>query len=420
MRKVGIVVFASLIYIGQNFGQNTFSPYTINGIGDLSGQSLTNQFAMGEVGIGTPSVWNINHLNPALLPYNRFSAFQLGIAGESRSVASETQTQRSGTAGLSSMVFAFPIKDTKWTTSLGFMPLSSVNYNVLSESVVEGTDVPIAFNFTGEGGLTEVFFSNGFKISEGLTAGIQTSFVFGFIENETVTDLQDPSLTTPLASALFQKTDYRGFKISGGLAYRKKLADKRFFNVGLVFKNSTDLNTTRLVRLERQRFTGAAIPGDTLVNNAKGTFSLPSEIGIGFSYEFVANYLISLDVKRQNWTQFASSEANGEEYRSSLTIGAGMEFIPDYTSVSSYFKRIRYRFGLNYQQLPYVINGNTINDFGINFGWSLPFNNVSGIDFAFKLGQRGTKSNDLIRERYFKFIFGATINDRWFIRRRYN
>ncbi|MFY0650902.1 MAG: hypothetical protein JXQ96_02660 [Cyclobacteriaceae bacterium] len=409
-----------LVLGGQSLlAQNTFSPYTINGIGDLSDLSLSNHFAMGEVGIATPSFYHINNLNPALLPYNVLTAFQMGVGAETRNVSSQAQTQKSGTGGIRYMAFAFPIITSKWTSSIGFMPYSSVNYDVRATDVVEGTTVPVTFNFTGIGGITQAYFSNGFALGKGINFGVKATFLFGSVENSTVTDFGDADFNAPLASALFEKTEYRGFKYTTGLSYRKKIADRKHVNLGMVYELAADLNGTRLMRLERQSISGSAFPGDTLINNEKGKFSLPSEIGFGVSYEKLNAYVISLDVKRQTWKQFAGLESDGDQFRSSLIIGAGMEFIPDYTSVNSYFKRIRYRFGLNYQQVPYVINGKSINDFGINFGWTLPFNTVSGLDFAFKLGQRGTRSDDLIRERYFKFVIGATINDKWFQRRKF-
>ena len=422
--KTSVVVVLILVVFGYDvMAQNTFSPYTIKGIGDLSNMSLSSHFAMGEVGIGTPSVWHINNLNPALLPYNTLTSFQLGVGAESRTVSSQTQSQKSGSGGIRYMAFAFPIMPSKWTSSFGFLPYSSVNYNVTSQDVVQGTAIPVTFNFKGQGGITQVYFSNGFNLSKGFTIGVKTSFLFGFVENETITYLGDANFSAPLASALFEKTNYRGFKLEGALAYRKKIEDKKFVNVGFIYEAASDLNGTRLLRLER-RSTSGTFPGDTLVNNEKGNFSLPSEIGLGFSYEKLNTYTLSFDVKQQKWDQFAGLEGDTDQFQNAVTAGLGMEFIPDYTSVNSYIKRIRYRVGFNYQQLPYVVNGNSINDFGINFGWSLPFYSPgrppSSIDMGFKIGQRGTKSNDLIRERYFKIVIGATINDQWFVKRKYD
>jgi hypothetical protein len=142
--KTSVVVVLILVVFGYDvMAQNTFSPYTIKGIGDLSNMSLSSHFAMGEVGIGTPSVWHINNLNPALLPYNTLTSFQLGVGAESRTVSSQTQSQKSGSGGIRYMAFAFPIMPSKWTSSFGFLPYSSVNYNVTSQDVVQGTAIPV-------------------------------------------------------------------------------------------------------------------------------------------------------------------------------------------------------------------------------------------------------------------------------------
>ena len=76
--------------------------------------------------------------------------------------------------------------------------------------------------------------------------------------------------------------------------------------------------------------------------------------------------------------------------------------------------------GLSMRQLPYLENNTEINDFGINFGVSFPVSGYSSLDAAFKYGFRGTTDNNLIQERYFQVVIGATINDRWFIKRRYD
>ena len=97
-----------------------------------------------------------------------------------------------------------------------------------------------------------------------------------------------------------------------------------------------------------------------------------------------------------------------------------VKITPKYNDVNSYLKRIKYRIGLDFKQEPFVIDGKTINNFGINFGWSLPVKGVSAINMAVKYGQRGEASGVLVKEQYFKFVLGATINDRWFVRRKYN
>ena len=128
--------------------------------------------------------------------------------------------------------------------------------------------------------------------------------------------------------------------------------------------------------------------------------------------------MVGLDVNYGQWA--GSTNESNAELQNTLGFAIGGQFIPDMRDVNRYFQRVMYRGGFNYDQLPYVINGKEINEFGINFGASFPTNGVSSLDAAFKYGWRGTVENSLIRETFFQFVLGLTINDRWFVKRRYD
>jgi hypothetical protein len=73
---------------------------------------------------------------------------------------------------------------------------------------------------------------------------------------------------------------------------------------------------------------------------------------------------------------------------------------------------------VEFQQTPYYLNQTNINDIGINFGTSFPVNQLSLVNFAVKVGQRGTTENGLVKESYVNFTFGLSLNDNsWFYKR---
>lgn len=401
------------------FAQITFSPYTINGIGNISNIGLANDFGMGEVGIATSRFWHINSQNPALVINNTLTIFQMGVAAERRIIDTKQSSDVNGSAGLKYLAFAFPIINNKWSTSFGILPYSTVNYNTITTGTVKNTTVPIDFNIKGSGGLTRVYFANGFSIFNKINVGIRVSYIFGSIKNETITNIGDATFRAPFRTAIFEKIDYSGFKITGGIAYKYKLSEKNFLNFGLIYETKSNLDGNRFIRLERRTVTDRSLPGDTLTINETGVFKAPSQIGFGFSWKKLNKLIIAFDIKRNNWAKNPEFRNNLNEYKSTFSIGLGLEFIPDYSNISNYFKRIRYRLGLSYEKAPYVVQNKNINDLGINFGWSLPVK-VSSLDMGFKYGQRGTTSNNLIKEKYFKFVLGVTVNDRWFIRRKHD
>jgi hypothetical protein len=45
---------------------------------------------------------------------------------------------------------------------------------------------------------------------------------------------------------------------------------------------------------------------------------------------------------------------------------------------------------------------------------------LSTLDIAIKLGERGTIENGLVNESFMQMVLGLTINEKWFIKRKYN
>ena len=68
-----------------------------------------------------------------------------------------------------------------------------------------------------------------------------------------------------------------------------------------------------------------------------------------------------------------------------------------------------------------ISTGINISEIGLSAGFSMPVRKAgSYIHLALEGGRRGTTKNDLIEERYFKMTVGFTINDRWFIKSKYD
>lgn len=415
-----MIILAAFLSCNLVFAQNTYSPYTVIGIGDMNGMGLSNNAAIGDIGIGTPTVWHINNINPALLIHNTLTVFEIGVEGENRKVSNNFGKVKVGTAGLKYLAFAFPIISEKWTSSIGLMPYSSVNYDFTVQQDVAGTNVDAQIDFVGSGGINQVYFSNGLEVAENLSVGLRLSYFFGLVEETTSTRLDGEGITQQFPTGYFGKTNYSSFGAGLGAAYRKTINDETALNLGLTYDFGTGIDGTRLERIQSQSAVGNVVPGDTLVQDLKDSYQLPGELGFGISWQKYNKMILGLDIKRSFWQSDAGFADDNEEYRNAWTIGLGFEITPKYNDVNSYIKRIKYRLGLQYKQAPFIINGETVNDFGINFGWSLPVKGVSAANMSFKFGQRGSTSGVLVKEQYFKFVLGATINDRWFIRRKYN
>jgi hypothetical protein len=79
-----------------------------------------------------------------------------------------------------------------------------------------------------------------------------------------------------------------------------------------------------------------------------------------------------------------------------------------------------YRAGFHYDQTIFNIYGQSINKYGVTFGFGMPIlRSMTMLNFAFEFGRMGTTKGNLIEDNYFNISFGVSIHDRWFVKRRY-
>ena len=107
-------------------------------------------------------------------------------------------------------------------------------------------------------------------------------------------------------------------------------------------------------------------------------------------------------------------------YSDASKISVGAFYIPSYASLTSYFKRIVYRIGFRYENTGISVNNFGLKETGVTFGLGLPLANYSNVNIGMEYGSRGTTTADLIKEKYWSIRVGFSLNDRWFVKRKYN
>ena len=66
------------------------------------------------------------------------------------------------------------------------------------------------------------------------------------------------------------------------------------------------------------------------------------------------------------------------------------------------------------------VNNEEIKEFGISFGVGLPLGGLSNVNVGLEISQRGQKESGLLQETLIGFRVGLSLNDVWFIKRKYN
>jgi hypothetical protein len=426
IRNLLLVITLVSALFSEAVAQSAASPYSVFGIGIVSNKALIYNQNMGGLGISNGQPWVLNNINPAMLPLNTFSTFDAGLFTEKRDISTSDSKQSSTTGGLSYLTFGFPIKTYKWTMAIGLMPYSNVSYNVVtSQTLVNHPETTVNYNYEGDGGLNQAYLSSGWMLVKNLLyAGGRVAYTFGKITDNTRIALNEieyqnaadtiGSYKTFEPTRYYRQSSYSDFILEGGLYARKKIGKATLMNLGFIYEFGANLNTHRTETIEVDDEQDPDRPISTILDNAEGQTTLPAKFGYGLSFTKDFHWTIGVDYYTRDWTKFSSDFGAEQELAKSRELILGGEFTPDFTSVKSYFKRVNYQVGFSYNQTPILINNQNIDDFGINFGVSLPVGNASLFNLGFKFGQQGTTSDGLIKENYLKLNLGMTFNDRSF------
>lgn len=425
-RTTVLAVVTSLsLTVTITFGQASKTPFSSQGIGDIYDMGLAHNKGMGGLGISNGSYWHLNNINPALLPYNSLTVFSAAFIGENRTIENSIGSESNGSGNLGYLATAFPVKPGKWTTAIGLMPYSNVDYESQDTiNVVGALNGERALKISsGTGGLNQFYWSNGYAINKNLFVGLKAAYIFSNIESDVSFDVVNQSGT--FRRGQNERLSVSDFMFSGGLAFKKDsiFNNKIQLKLGLTYDFATNLDGEKFISTE-QRTLDIPVLRDSL-EDVSGEIEIPQALGVGISLNNGTRWMVGLDAKFQRWSNFRDFNGSNENLGDQVKVVLGGELTPDPTSVTSYFKRVTYRFGLSYENSPYQVTNldgslNQVNDFGINLGWSMPVSRISNLDFAITYGVRGNVDDTIIREEYFRFYLGVTFNDQWFIKRKYN
>lgn len=429
VKKIIFLFFVVLCGFGQVQGQAVRSPFTTYGLGDLYSSGLIQNQGMGGVGVAVPHYFHINNQNPALLTFNTVTSFQAGVIGESKTIRGEGTKEINRGGNLNYLVTAFPIMPksasaSKWSSSLGLMPVSTVNYSFSYQDYSRNQlgEIKDTINVveTGSGGLNQFFWSNGVMITRNFSIGVKAAYIFGPIE-KIYSNTLTTSGSTPYQIEVRDKIQAKDFLFTLGAIYSDTLNRRYGLNFGGTLTLGGNLKASRRGEILR------TIPSvttpfsrDTLFTS-RGSIDVPGSLTLGVSFFRKDLWIIGTEFNMQNWSTFQSIDDDDEGLSNSWRAAIGGEITPDLAS-EKFLKRLSYRVGFSYENYPFVVNGNQVKDFGINFGFSVPTGNSknSRLDFAIKAGKRGNQQENILEESYFKVYFGITFNDQWFIKRKFD
>ena len=413
----------------------TSSPYSRYGIGDINPMLMPQNIGMGGISVGTNRINSfntINTVNPAAYGMINLTTIDVGAQMTFDHLEKTgLPSQSNFDFKLSHINFAIPVSK-RSALSFGLMPYSELGYNfkqVLPTGFGSGLPADtnaVNYIYNGDGGLSKFYVGYGFGIGKHLLLGANASYIFGNLKQTQSTEI--PALTGVLNSRVEESNAIRGFNYDYGIQYIIDLSNRKHITFGYSGSANTKLNSQQsyIVSSYSRNSTGEEnIPTDSIVNrqNDPLKLQLPQINRFGISYQYDGKFLFGADYTMGQWHYLKIGSEN-KGLQDSKTLNVGGQFTPNVNSLSSYFASVDYRLGFIYDQTYINVNSTNVKRYAATFGVGLPLrpNNTSfyKINIAAELGKRGTLVNGLVKENYVNIHLAFTLNDKWFIKYKFD
>ncbi|MDO4756222.1 MAG: hypothetical protein Q4A54_07760 [Parabacteroides sp.] len=421
---VSVLTFMLMPLMAQN--NNTNSPYTRFGYGDLGDRSFGAGRAMGGVGYGLRSPKQINPMNPA--SYSCMDSltflFDFGVAGQLSWFDDGVNRQHDLNGNVEYIAMQFPVHR-RIALSFGLLPYSHVGYEFGTFRDSEGVNFTEAYN--GTGSISDVY--GGISIDlwpKRLAVGANFGFLFGNISHEQVVMMSSTTESTGAFNTIrSQEFRVRDLKMDFGVQYTHPISKTESITLGLVFSPKKTLNSESYQYTQAYTSSGSdsqVIQADTIKGK---TFELPNTYGVGLSYVKQNKLTVAADFSYEDWGKMLYFGEKGH-FNNRYRVALGGEFIPNHMR-KLYFNRIRYRAGIHYGNSYLRMNqteanpaGNSYDEIGVSVGFGFPLiDNRSLVNVSFEyLKKKPEVKTNMIEEDYFRFTVNYTFNEFWFFKRK--
>ncbi len=464
MRKSLLLLVLTVTLWQVNAQEST--PYSRYGLGNLFDNNNAQSAQMGGLGAAFQSGETVNYLNPASYASLQLTTFDAGFSGNFSKIKTPTLKAKQNNFSLNYLSLFFPINK-YWTSGVALLPFSSKSYAISQTTTFDSTSI-VKAEYEGSGSLYNLSWGNGFRY-KGFSVGFNIGYLFGKLNNNAFAYNVDKNGTidnSAYTTWSFTNTKISSFIWNAGAQYNLPIKSKKdsnkIYNIVFGLSGTAPLKFGKGTYLDNGLYTfqsstlilrnsDAGINDfisdyiqptsltsdfiDTLAenNHVSTTIRIPATLNVGIMAYRGLKWKAGIDFKFQPWSKYKGYENNAaSQLNNAWRIAAGAEFLPNDKTVSKFITRLKYRAGFNYTKTNITINDVAIKEFGINFGIGIPLivtvpNNegllqkmfVYAFNIGLEAGSRGTTQKNLVRENFFRLKFGVTLNDKWFVKRRY-
>ena len=414
--RQSLLVFLFAVVSGVAFAQNnTNSPYTRYGYGQLSDVGSSNSKAMGGVAYGLRDGSQVNFANPA--SYTAVDSltfiFDGAVSLQNTNFSNGTLKQNAKNSSFDYVTMLF--RAAPWCgMSFGLLPYSNVGYSMTEYRADEAyPENSSSVKYAGDGGLHQLYVGAGFKIFKNLSVGANFSYLWGDISRSAY--LTFPSDANQLPFLRASSASLHSYKLDFGAQYTQMLGKKHALTVGAVVSPGHELNSRTSIETQvGNSSTGATVS----VRDSVATYGIPLTVGAGLTYVYDNRLTVGADFMLQQWNKTTYMNAK-DAFCSRTRIGVGAEYIPNPMG-RSYLAHVKYRIGAYFSQPYYKINGiRAADEYGVSGGFAFPLLRTrSLLSVTAQYVRVKGKHPSFLDENTLRISIGITFNERWFFKSR--
>ena len=393
----------------------TTSPYSYAGLGDVNFRGTHVNRFMGGLEIYNDSI-HANLSNPSSYAKLKLTNYTLGLNYRINNMIGANETKSIASAGLNYIGVAMPTK--YFGFGFGIIPYTSVGYKLsYLENVNDNENILNLFE--GEGGINKTFFSIGFRPLKFLSLGVTLNYNFGKIRYETGIFQDQVTLGTVLENI----SSISGLDLKLSTQLEIPIKDALELQAMLSYTPEANLISTNSRFYNTRSFLATNNFGENVEISLidfglkRTNITIPDIISFGFGVgkerKWFAGLQYTMNAMQNFSHEFISLPNVG--YENAYQFSLGGFYIPDYSSITSYWKRIVFRMGFRHELTGILINNFGLKETGVNFGFGLPLAGFSNTNIGFEYASRVADSKTY-KENFWSFRIGFSLNDKWFIK----
>jgi len=488
------VLILALLCTFSAKAQAYLNPFSQYGLGEIQTINQVNDKGMGGTSYTQTDPNRYNFANPATYSNISYFSFEIGGTSDFYHHSDGETNFTNFDPGILYVSLAFPIDTAKrWGFSAGIMPYAKIGYQLQTLSTQSGINESL-YN-TGNGGLNRFYMGSSIRLFHNFYLGANASFIFGSEQNTLTQTFPDSSqlygahqTANNLTAGLLCDIGFT-YNINFSLPYKIKNPDlvnyysflkdslKRLEKTntgGSYNSNANNLNAKIDSLNKKMRGLRDSIRSNEISKKngytiqLGGTCNLPANLpttqtidaytyssnlsvsdslshyvnqsgyifmplGIGGSIELASeqNWKIVASAEYRQWSKFHGLVGTSDSMNDYYSFGIGGQITPRRESGNNIWTTTNYRIGFRYSQMPYIVNGNKVNEMGFSIGAGIPIGtqkvrllnryaedkpkNWPYLDVALEFGQEGSMALNHLQQQYVMLSFGFHIFEvNWF------